>query len=90
MAEYVTARATQPDAVLSQLIERTRAETGGAAGMQVSASQGALLTLLARVGGARRGWRSRMPNRPACGGSSCPRSPGSCRLTGFSSRTNCG
>ncbi len=54
VAEYVFARATQPDPVLSRLIERTRAETGGAAGMQVSASQGALLTLLARVG-ARRG-----------------------------------
>ena len=54
VAEYVAERATQPDPVLSRLIERTRAETGGAANMQVSASQGALLTLLARVGGARR------------------------------------
>ena len=40
--------------MLSGLIERTRAETGGAATMQVSASQGALLTLLTRVTGARR------------------------------------
>jgi len=55
VAEYVVARATQPDAVLSQLIERTRAETGGAAGMQVSASQGRAADPLARVGGARRG-----------------------------------
>ena len=54
MAAYVGARAAQPDPVLSDLIERTRAETGGAATMQVSAFQGALLTLLTRVTGARR------------------------------------
>ena len=54
VAEYVGARATAPDPVLSRLIERTRAETGGAANMQVSADQGALLTLLTRVSGARR------------------------------------
>ena len=54
VSEYVGARAAQPDPVLSGLIERTRAETGGAATMQVSASQGALLTLLTRVTGARR------------------------------------
>ena len=54
MSAYVGARAAQPDPVLSGLIERTRAETGGAATMQVSASQGALLTLLTRVTGARR------------------------------------
>jgi caffeoyl-CoA O-methyltransferase len=54
LAEYVDARATPPDPVLSRLIERTRDETGGAAGMQVSAGQGALLTLLTRITGARR------------------------------------
>ena len=54
VSAYVGARAAQPDRVLSDLIERTRAETGGAATMQVSASQGALLTLLTRVTGARR------------------------------------
>jgi caffeoyl-CoA O-methyltransferase len=53
ISEYVAARATPPDAVLSKLIERTRAETGNAAGMQVSAGQGALLTLLTGVVGAR-------------------------------------
>ena len=54
MAAYVAARTTQPDAVLTALIERTRAETGGAASMQVSAFQGAVLTLLTRLVGARR------------------------------------
>jgi caffeoyl-CoA O-methyltransferase len=54
VAEYVAARATPPDPVLARLVERTRAETGGAAGMQVSPAQGALLTLLTRVVGARR------------------------------------
>jgi caffeoyl-CoA O-methyltransferase len=54
MAAYVAERAPQPDAVLAALAERTRAETGGAAGMQVSAFQGAVLTLLTRISGARR------------------------------------
>jgi len=53
ISEYVAARTPPPDAVLSRLIERTRAETGGAAGMQVPAAQGALLTLLTGVVGAR-------------------------------------
>ena len=54
VAEYVAERTTQPDEVLERLIERTRAETGGAANMQVSAAQGALLTLLTRAVGAKR------------------------------------
>jgi caffeoyl-CoA O-methyltransferase len=54
VAEYVAARSTPPDPVLTGLIERTRAETGAAAGMQVSAAQGALLTLLTRIAGTRR------------------------------------
>jgi predicted O-methyltransferase YrrM len=54
VAEYVAARSTPPDPVLTRLIERTRAETGSAAVMQVSAAQGALLTLLTRITGARR------------------------------------
>jgi caffeoyl-CoA O-methyltransferase len=54
MAAYVAERAPQPDPVLAALAERTRAETGGAAGMQVSAFQGAVLTLLTRLAGARR------------------------------------
>ncbi len=54
MAAYVAERAPKPDPVLAALAERTRAETGGAAGMQVSAFQGAVLTLLTRLAGARR------------------------------------
>ncbi|MGI8645874.1 MAG: O-methyltransferase [Nocardioides sp.] len=54
VAEYVAARSAQPDPVLRRLIDRTRAETGGAAGMQISADKGVLLTLLTRVSGARR------------------------------------
>jgi caffeoyl-CoA O-methyltransferase len=54
VSAYVAARAAQPDDVLNELIVRTRAETGDSAGMQVSAAQGALLTLLAGAVGARR------------------------------------
>jgi len=54
VAAYVAERSTQPDDVLTKLIEKTRAETGGAAGMQVSADQGALLTLLTGIVGAKR------------------------------------
>ena len=54
MAAYVAERAPQPDPVLVALAERTRAETGGAANMQVSAFQGVVLTLLTRAVGARR------------------------------------
>ncbi len=54
VAAYAAARSTQPDGVLTRLIERTRAETGGAANMQISADQGALLTLLTGVVGAKR------------------------------------
>src|SRR5690349_12011460 len=54
MAAYVAARAPQPDPVLAALIERTREETGGAATMQVSTYQGAVLTVLTRASGARR------------------------------------
>jgi caffeoyl-CoA O-methyltransferase len=54
VSSYVEERTAQPDAVLAALIERTRDETGGAAGMQVSPGQGALLTLLTRLVGATR------------------------------------
>lgn len=54
VSAYVAERAARPDDVLLRLIERTRAETGGSANMQVSAAQGSLLTLLTRVVGARR------------------------------------
>jgi caffeoyl-CoA O-methyltransferase len=53
ISEYVAARATPADPVLARLAERTRAETGSAAGMQISAFQGSVLTLLTRLTGAR-------------------------------------
>jgi caffeoyl-CoA O-methyltransferase len=52
IAAYVAARTTQPDDVLVSLRERT-ARLGRAAQMQVGADQGALITLLTRLAGAR-------------------------------------
>jgi caffeoyl-CoA O-methyltransferase len=54
IAAYIAERTTPADPVLAALIDRTRDATGRRAGMQVSPSQGALLTLLTRVCGARR------------------------------------
>lgn len=54
IAEYIAARTTAPDAALVELAEITRAATGNAAGMQISPDQGALLTLLTRLVGAKR------------------------------------
>lgn len=54
LATYIAARTAQPDEVLLRLAERTRAETGGAAGMQIDHDQGALMTLLTRLVGVRR------------------------------------
>jgi caffeoyl-CoA O-methyltransferase len=53
VSAYIAERAAQPDEALTDLRART-AELGRAAGMQVSADEGALLTLLTRVVGARR------------------------------------
>ena len=54
VAQYIADRTAPPDDVLSALIARTREVTGGHAVMQVSPSQGALLTLLTRAVGRRR------------------------------------
>ncbi|HSL58855.1 MAG TPA: class I SAM-dependent methyltransferase [Acidimicrobiales bacterium] len=51
---YLVAHGSPPDAVLVDLAERTRDRFGDAARMQISAEQGALLTLLVRITGARR------------------------------------
>lgn len=53
-AEYVLAHCTPADQVLRELEAETRALTGGAARMQVSHDEGAFLTLLTRLVGARR------------------------------------
>lgn len=51
--DYVVAHGSPPDPVLVELAERTRAEFGDAARMQIAPDQGALLTLLVRITGAR-------------------------------------
>jgi caffeoyl-CoA O-methyltransferase len=50
--DYVVAHSTLPDPVLPALAQRT-AELGDVAGMQIGADQGALLTALTRMVGAR-------------------------------------
>jgi len=54
LAAYVVEHGTPPDEIQRALIEETRRVAGRAAGMQVSPDQGALLTLLVRLTGARR------------------------------------
>jgi caffeoyl-CoA O-methyltransferase len=50
---YLLAHGTPPDAVLQALIDRTEAELGGVARMQIAPEQGALMTVLARLLGVR-------------------------------------
>jgi caffeoyl-CoA O-methyltransferase len=52
LAEYLVAHGSPPDELQQRLIAETRA-LGGVAGMQVAPEQGAFLTLLTRVTGAR-------------------------------------
>lgn len=54
LAAYIAAHTAQPDDVLVRLAERTAAETGRAAGMQIDHDQGALMTLLTRLVDAHR------------------------------------
>jgi caffeoyl-CoA O-methyltransferase len=53
IADYIAERTASPDDVLVRLQVRTQ-ELGRVAGMQIGADQGALLTLLTRLVGARR------------------------------------
>ena len=53
LAEYLVAHGTPPDAVQEALIEETAA-LGAVAGMQIAPEQGAFLTVLTRLIGARR------------------------------------
>ncbi|MEV0201131.1 DUF2218 domain-containing protein [Nonomuraea sp. NPDC050691] len=52
--DYLLTHCTPPDELLLELVTRTREATGGAAGMQISHDEGALLSLLVRMTGARR------------------------------------
>src|ERR1700722_17742594 len=53
VSDYLLTHCTPPDDVLRDLSARTREATGDAAGMQVSPDEGALLTMLTRLTGAR-------------------------------------
>jgi caffeoyl-CoA O-methyltransferase len=53
LEDYLLAHCTAPDALLLDVARETLAVTGGAAGMQISHDEGALLGLLARLAGAR-------------------------------------
>jgi len=53
VSDYLLAHSTAQDEVLARLAEETRTTYPDAAGMQISADEGALLTMLARLTGAR-------------------------------------
>ena len=53
VADYALAHSTAPDEVLSELAVQTRQALGGSSGMQVSHDEGALLTMLVRLVGAK-------------------------------------
>jgi caffeoyl-CoA O-methyltransferase len=54
LQDYVVAHSAGPDPVAERLIARTREEVGDFAGMQIAPDQGALMTILTQVIGARR------------------------------------
>lgn len=51
---YVVEHSCPPDEILSDLIRETEEEIGGLAIMQIAPDQGAFMTMLARISGARR------------------------------------
>ncbi len=53
LAEYVEAHSAQPDQVLQDLAKETASRFGRSAGMQIGPEQGAFMTILARLIGAR-------------------------------------
>lgn len=53
IASYATAHSTARDAVQQQLVERTHAATGSAAGMQIGGDQGVFMEILVRSIGAK-------------------------------------
>ena len=52
--QYLLDHGTQPDPLLRELAEETNTRLGALAGMQIAPEQGAFMTLLARLIGARR------------------------------------
>jgi caffeoyl-CoA O-methyltransferase len=53
VSDYLLAHSAPEDDVLARLAEETRASFADASGMQITADEGALLTMLARLTGAR-------------------------------------
>jgi predicted O-methyltransferase YrrM len=53
VSDYLLTHCTPPDDLLTELAARTRQATGRAAGMQIAADEGVLLTLLTQLAGAR-------------------------------------
>lgn len=53
LIDYVLANGLPPDEVQQRLAQRTQAELGDRAGMQIAPEQGAVITLLTRMVGAR-------------------------------------
>src|SRR4051812_4300671 len=53
VSDYLLAHSTAQDDVLARLAEETRTTFGDASGMQITADEGALLTMLVRLTGAR-------------------------------------
>src|SRR3954449_3210215 len=53
VSDYLLAHSTAQDDVLARLAEETRTSFGDSSGMQISADEGALLTMLTRLTGAR-------------------------------------
>ncbi|GAA2245575.1 hypothetical protein GCM10010430_29330 [Kitasatospora cystarginea] len=51
--DYLLTHCTQPDELLRELVAETREATGGASAMQIAHDEGALLTMLTRLVGAR-------------------------------------
>jgi len=54
LARYLVDHSTPPDQILSDLVEETRQSVPEHVGMQISADQGQLLTMLVQLTGARR------------------------------------
>jgi len=51
--DYLIAHSTPPDQVLRELADETASRFGASVGMQIGPEQGAFMTLLARLTGAR-------------------------------------
>ncbi|WP_197681675.1 DUF2218 domain-containing protein [Actinopolymorpha singaporensis] len=80
VVDYLETHCTPPDDLLTELVVRTREVAGHAAGMQIAHDEGALLSMLVRLAGARTAPRSSSacsPDTPPCASPvRCPRTDG--------------